>query len=220
MAEGRISTPTRSAYLELLDERRLIREGYEFLDEKRLVLAQEMLRELRAWQERRRDWQRARAEADAALRGAAARHGLDGLSVYPPAAERAWTPSLQRRRFLGLELLESADVAYDPGASPPPVLPSPEAELCRRRYAGLVTRAAVLAVHEANLRRLAREYRRTERRARALENVLLPEIDGDLASMAEQLEAMDQEESVRVRLAGQRREGGGGRTVDRGQVSP
>ena len=32
-------TPTRSVALELADERRLMRQGYEFLDEKRMLLA-------------------------------------------------------------------------------------------------------------------------------------------------------------------------------------
>ena len=49
--------------------------------------------------------------------------------------------------------------------------------------------------------RLIEEYRRTERRARALENVLLPEIDHSLKFIEEQLDAVDQEEAVRVRNA-------------------
>src|SRR5664279_195722 len=39
-------TPTRAAALELKDERRAMREGYVFLDEKCLLLAGEILREL------------------------------------------------------------------------------------------------------------------------------------------------------------------------------
>jgi len=50
-----------------------------------------------------------------------------------------------------------------------------------------------------NLRRLMREYVRTERRARAIENVLLPEIKGSLKFIDEQLEILDQEEIARVR---------------------
>jgi len=57
------------------------------------------------------------------------------------------------------------------------------------------------AARAANLRRLIDEYRRTERRARALENVLLPEIDHSLKFIEEQLDAVDQEEAVRVRNA-------------------
>jgi V/A-type H+-transporting ATPase subunit D len=50
-----------------------------------------------------------------------------------------------------------------------------------------------------NLRRLVREYVRTERRARAIENILLPEIDSALKFIDEQLEGADQEEIARLR---------------------
>jgi V/A-type H+-transporting ATPase subunit D len=50
-----------------------------------------------------------------------------------------------------------------------------------------------------NLRRLTREYVRTERRARAIENILLPEIDSSLKRIDEQLESIDQEEIARLR---------------------
>ena len=45
-------TPTRSAVLELADERKLMRQGYDFLDEKRMLLASEMLRQLHDYQKR------------------------------------------------------------------------------------------------------------------------------------------------------------------------
>jgi V/A-type H+-transporting ATPase subunit D len=58
-----------------------------------------------------------------------------------------------------------------------------------------------MAAVSGNLLRLADEYRRTERRARALENVLLPEIAQALKVIEEKLEAGDQEEAIRVRLS-------------------
>ena len=39
-------SPNRSTALELREERYLVREGYEFLDEKRMLLAAEILRGL------------------------------------------------------------------------------------------------------------------------------------------------------------------------------
>ena len=53
-----------------------------------------------------------------------------------------------------------------------------------------------------------REYRRVERRAKALENVLMPEVEASLKRVTEQLDVMDQEETVRVRTAGGERPGG------------
>jgi V/A-type H+-transporting ATPase subunit D len=82
-------TPTRSLAIALADERRTMREGYAFLDEKCLLLAGEMLRQVRLWQQRRRrlqaDWRSARR----ALRAAIARHGLHGLQLYPAATANA-----------------------------------------------------------------------------------------------------------------------------------
>jgi V/A-type H+-transporting ATPase subunit D len=50
-----------------------------------------------------------------------------------------------------------------------------------------------------NLRRLARDYVRTERRAKAIENILMPEIESSLKLIDDQLEGMDQEEVARLR---------------------
>ena len=63
----------------------------------------------------------------------------------------------------------------------------------------LLEAAAPLAAITANLERLMGEYRRTERRVRALENVVLPEIREDLAAMEEHLDLNEQEEVIRVR---------------------
>jgi V/A-type H+/Na+-transporting ATPase subunit D len=40
---------------------------------------------------------------------------------------------------------------------------------------------------------------RTERRTRAIENILLPELDTAVRSLEEQLDGMDQEEFARLR---------------------
>ncbi len=82
---------------------------------------------------------------------------------------------------------------------------SPEAQACRDAYLALLGPLAQLGTCAGNLERLAAEYRSTERRAKALENVLLPEIEHVLSAIEERLEEGDQEEAVRVRLAGRRR---------------
>ena len=44
--------PTRSAAMALADERVLMRQGFGFLDEKRMLLATEILRLVRRYEER------------------------------------------------------------------------------------------------------------------------------------------------------------------------
>ncbi len=199
-------TATRIAVMELKDEQQLVREGYELLDEKRLLLAAEIRRQLARHDSLRRDcdelWENLRSRVHAAVR----RHGLDELSVYPPPltlyADRL---TIRRSRLFGLELLEAhlEPVAQPPGPHEQPVNPTPEARACAEAQRRWLQRAVELAACAVNLRRLVRDYVRTERRARAIENVLMPDIESAIKIIEEQLEGMDQEEIARLR---QRRE--------------
>ncbi|MGB5211962.1 MAG: V-type ATP synthase subunit D [Gammaproteobacteria bacterium] len=202
MPEGRQISPTRSAFLELKDERDLIREGYEFLDEKRMIVAQEMLRRLAAWEALRDEYLSQHKQAVGLLAAAVNRHGFDGLVVYPAARIKQWSQRFDTQRFLGVKLLAADEPEVSRETPALPVVPSAEAYACQRAFTELMKLAGGLAVAHANLERLIREYIRTERRARALENVMLPEIDESLRFVNEQLEAVDLEEALRVRFVG------------------
>ena len=192
---------TRVALLELRDERRLVQEGYELLDEKRVMLATEILRDLRAHEVVQTTLDRLWLETREALAGAVEIHGFEDLTVEPPCLLDTVLLRQAQRSFLGLRLAEaSLDVAPCVPASPP-VRSTPELKRCAGAFRLLTGELVAQAARAANLRRLIDEYRRTERRARALENVLLPEIDHSLKFIEEQLDAVDQEEAVRVRNA-------------------
>jgi V/A-type H+-transporting ATPase subunit D len=77
--------------------------------------------------------------------------------------------------------------------------PSPEAKACRAAFERLLWVAADIAARAGNLNRVAREYRRIERRAKALEKVLLPELEVALKYIDEQLDMMEREETIRTR---------------------
>jgi V/A-type H+-transporting ATPase subunit D len=192
--------PTRAAVLALREERVVVGEAYDFLDEKRLLLAAELLRQLQAYA---RLSARVEALAHAAgrkLAAAVAQHGLEGLGIYPAARLEGAQLAMVQRNFMGVMLVESALKASPTAAVPAPVYPSPEAVQCREAFAELLQQSAVLAGSSGNLYRLQAEYRLTERRARALENVIIPEIEQALKAMGMHLEEMDFEEAVRVRL--------------------
>ncbi len=194
----REAAPTRSAAIELADERKLMRQGYEFLDEKRLLLAAEMLRQLRVYEERAAELTAATARAAEALAAAVERHGLDRLQVEPPPTTPAM-PGRQRASFLGLVMLALEPPSEQQPNGPPAIDPSPELAACRAAFERLVWTAADIGVRAGNLSRLAREYRRTERRARALEKVLLPEVEDAMRRIDEQLDTMDREDVIRGR---------------------
>jgi len=190
---------TRVAFLELKDEQRLVQEGYELLDEKRILLAAEIHRQLLLLRRLRAAWRVAENAAREALVAALDCHGLDELSVYPPRPLSRDRLSLTRRRLLGLELLAARLEVAPEQLAAAPVNPSPEARNCGRAHLQWLGIAAEFAACCVNLRRLAREYVRTERRARAIENILLPEIASALKLVDEQLESLDQEEIARLR---------------------
>jgi V/A-type H+/Na+-transporting ATPase subunit D len=203
MPESGEVAATRVAMLELRDERRLVQEGYDLLDEKRVLLATEILRQLRQHTAlgltQREQWQSARAALGAALEV----HGFDDLTVEPPLSLADARVLVERRTFLGLPLRTATLEAGSGLPVAPPVRSTPELRRTATVFGSLLAGLVAQAALEANLRCLVAEYRRTERRARALENVLLPEIDRSLRSIEEQLDAVDQEEAVRVRNAAQ-----------------
>jgi V/A-type H+/Na+-transporting ATPase subunit D len=206
-------TPTRSLAIALADERRTMREGYAFLDEKCLLLAGEMLREVRLWQQRKRAFRAAWREARRALRAAIARHGLQALQLYP-AAPLAAQVVTHRRTLLGVAM-QSATLAGDTPLTPtpksnpaqrsPPLLPSPEAEACRRAFAALLPQLVEMAALSGDLARLHAEYKRTVRRVRALQDVLLPEIEATLAEIETSLEELEQDEAAVLRRVAMQR---------------
>lgn len=201
MPDTQAPAATRAALLELRDERRLVQEGYELLDEKRMLLAAETLRQLRIAVEAQRQIDTGWAAARRALVAAIAVHGLDDLTVEPPSPLTDARLDVVQSSFLGLELQHARfeDVSCRPAAAP--VRDTAELRRCATAFRSVVAAVVEQAARHANLRRLVAEYRRTERRARALENVLLPELDGSLRFVEEQLDALDQEEAVRVRNA-------------------
>ena len=127
------------------------------------------------------------------------RHGLEELQLMQ--AEKPFAaPKMAASTYLSVALLhriEELDDSIKPVAVRTLNL-TPEvraASAAFKRLAEIMLEAALLS---ANLLRLAREYRRTERRARALENVLLPEVSAMLKHVTEQLDAFDQEEAARA----------------------
>ena len=192
------ANPTRSGVIEMKDERRAMHEGYVFLDEKCLLLAGAILRELAHYGRLQLDFVALHDAALAALRAAVARHGLQGLQIYP-ATDLAQAQVLTRTHALMGVRLQQAEL--EGGAAPAVVAvnQSPEAEDCRRAFAAVLAAAATIAAISGNLERLSIEYRRSVRRARALQDVMLPELDHSIYDIENRLEELEQEDAIWMR---------------------
>jgi V/A-type H+-transporting ATPase subunit D len=199
MPDVRDVVPTRSALLELRQERGFVRDGHDFLDQKRLLLAGEALRCLAELEQVRRELEPAGARARTALVAALGRHGPEELGKHP-VAPHEFKVDLSERRFLGL-YLPRAELSLRVGQLPEPANPSPEAARCAKRFRELTLISSRLAALATALERLFDEYRRTGRRVRALENVILPELDRTVQHLEDQLDSQDREETLRARFA-------------------
>lgn len=191
---------SRATLLELRRERAVMEQGHRFLDEKRIALAQQLLRDLRTHAELCERLLAAQQAAAVAINAALEVHGLEGLALYPPGTTD-WRVTWQESTFLGVRLTEAAPLLGQRGsAAAIACLPSAAAERCAAAFADLCRLAAPLAALEANLRRLADEFGRTQRRVRALEHVILPEARADERRMQALLDEQELEEIVRARL--------------------
>ncbi|MGO9172551.1 MAG: V-type ATP synthase subunit D [Rhodomicrobium sp.] len=194
----RETAPTKSEALALSEERKLMRDGFGFLDEKRMLLAGEILRQLALFERRNAELETARKAALAALGEAIERHGLEELQIMQPVGPFT-APKTVTSTYLGVTLLHHAEALEGAATSTVETLNlTPEAKAAGNAFKQLAQIMLEAGLLSGNLLRLAREYRRTERRARALENVLLPEVSAILKHVTEQLDALDQEEAVRA----------------------
>lgn len=194
--------PTQSAYLELKEEKDGMQEGYRFLDEKRLILASEILEQLSRYEQQSAEFHALYTDAAAALREAVVRHGVEGLTLLPPAPDLIGRIRVLPGSILGVPVHRVRSEIPPTETTPASAEPSPEADRCRVLFRALIPAAADLAATIGNLERLRQDYARTARRARALEDVLLPEIDDTLRAIDAALEELEREEIIRVRRAG------------------
>ena len=147
--------PTRAAVLELMNEQVVVNEAYVFLDEKRLLLASELLRQLTIFQRLKAELAELQARAKQAMRDALMHHGLDGLQVYPLATLDGAEISQQKNNFMGVTLVEvelnTSDVAQEHAV---PSNPSSAAQRCIDLFRKIVIKSAMLSGVSGHLYRL------------------------------------------------------------------
>ena len=194
--------PTRSAVLELTPARLVASEANTRLAEKRLLLAAELLRQLAEYERLQQEFEKLRQQAVTALLHAVTQHGLQGLSVYPADVIKTMHLETETRNFMGVTLADTRLQLVEDTAAVTAACPSSEANNCKEAFRKLLDLSSQIAGVSGNLYRLLVEYRLTERRARALENVILPEIEETLHVMTTHLEELEFEDAVRVRVRG------------------
>ena len=193
------AAPSRSAILELRDERQAMVEGHAFLDEKCLAIAAGIVKELARYLALERELHEASRAAARALGPPLPRHGLEELRLHPVPAGDSRRLAVETRPVMGVRIV-TASLAGERPARVPPAWGSPEANACADAFEALLAVAPQAGAAAAKLERLREEYRRSIRRARALDDVLIPEAGRELAAMETGLEDLEREDAIAMRL--------------------
>lgn len=204
-------TPTtRMGLLEARSHLGVARKGARLLRSKREVLAGEFFRLMREVLEGRAQLDQSLLDAARALAVARARDGREALASAGAAGEREIPVEVTHRRVWGVpvprvdapRLLRSAA-----GRGTSPVGASLSALEAARRHEEALEVLLGIASRELHLRRLGDEIQHTSRRVNALEQLLVPRLDGDASRIEQALEERAREDAVRLKRFRGRRSG-------------
>ena len=196
------SPTTRMGLLEVRARREVAAKGARLLRAKREVLAGELFRILRDVLEGRARLDDVLREGVKALGLARALEGEEALESLALAAGREVAVQVTARRVWGVAT---------PAVSAPALVRPPDArgssasswgpsgaEAARRHEEALEVLLDI-ASREFHLRRLGSEIQETSRRINALEQLLIPRLDGEAARIEQALEERAREDAVRLR---------------------
>lgn len=192
--------PTKNNLLSAKRSLTLANVGYELMDRKRNIL----VREITALIDEARDVQShidaTFAEAYDALEAANITLGIDAVNAIAESVPKDDTISIRYRSVMGVEipLLNRVDEKprlYYGFASSNSMLD--EAYI---RFTEVKKLTRVLAELETTIYRLAYAIRKTQKRANALSNIIIPNITDTVKFITDALEEKDREEFVRLKV--------------------
>jgi len=203
--------PTRMGLLGTRDRRRIALKGVVLLRGKREALANEFFRVMQGVIAGRTRLEEALREAARALAVTRALEGEEALASLALAAAREIPVEIKEKRVWGIpipevtapRLLRSNDAR---GASP--VGWGLGAAAAARRHEEALEVLLTICSREVRLQRLGEEIRKASRRINALEQFLIPRLDGEMARIELTLEEREREDIVRLKRFKAKREGG------------
>ena len=188
--------PTRGNLFALKQSRALAETGYQLMDKKRSILAQEMLLQLetaRTLQERIDDRLQA---ACTALARAKRHHDLADLQETAPIDESI---ELRSRSVMGVLVPHITAGLQEPALPYPLTNSGPTLDEAYLRFFELKKLLIKAAEVETVAHRLAEAMKKTKKRTNALRHIVLPGMDADLRCIAAALEEKEREEYVRLK---------------------
>ncbi len=188
--------PTRSNYLHIAATLERARQGCEMLERKRQILTLELMGRVGAARQAQGAVREALAGAYEALEEAAAGSGAERLVRESAGIPEGQSVQVRSRSLMGVRVPQ---VSFERAEQRMPfgfASGAAGADEVLRRFRAALEPIARLAELENAVLRLAREVKRTQRRANALEQTLIPNHEDTLKFIAESLEEREREDLV------------------------
>lgn len=190
--------PTKGNLMSTKRSRDLALTGYELMDRKRNILVRELM-------ELMDDARRIQERIDAVFAGAyqsltAANIKMGTIGTIAEAVPVDDSLDIRYRSVMGVEL------PHIPAASPPPepeygfAYTSSALDECYIKFHEVKTLIRELAEIENSIYRLARAIKKTQKRANALQNIVIPSFNETIRFITDALDEKEREEFVRLKV--------------------
>ena len=192
--------PTRTNLLQMKQELQFAREGYEILDQKREVLAKELVRLANDAETLQEQMDTLITSAYRALKQAKLTMGQEHVEWASLAVNKTVDVQLKFRGVMGvtLPLIEAS-------GEPPELTYSPGDTTATLDEASALFRDVLSDIPElsrllTSVWRLAVELRKTQRRVNALQYIFIPDYEETITFIQSSLEEREREEVFRLKL--------------------
>jgi len=196
--------PTKSSLRKLKEELAFAYEGYDLLNQKREILAIEIVRKIGVIRKMESEFQETLKRLYAAYRNAAVDMGSDAITLQSCLEKRGYFLHMDDTRFMGMKL---SDMRIDLKSTRPACL-LPQTTAAYDEAKALSGKTLTLLGEYATLVKsiimLSRELKKVQRRVNALEKIFIPQHEEAKKYITDRIEEMEREEIFVKKLIRQR----------------
>jgi V/A-type H+-transporting ATPase subunit D len=186
--------PTKSSLRKLKEDLSFAYEGYDLLNQKREILAMEIVRRIGVLKTVEADFQRALHDLYSAYRVAAVDIGAETITLQSAIEPRSYYLHLDVVKFMGLKLLHLRIAMKHPRA--PATLAQTSARYDEARNISRQTLSLLVqyATMTKSIILLSRELKKVQRRVNALDKIFIPQHEEAQKYISDRLDEMEREE--------------------------
>jgi V/A-type H+-transporting ATPase subunit D len=190
---SQIIAPTRSNLLKLKDDLAFANLGHELLDQKRSILVVELLTLVDQAVDYQGRVDVALAKASGSLQNSVMQMGrLKVANVFPSVTSTS-TIDISQRKVMGVRLPKVETTFHDKGPYFSPEGTTLAVEDTISSYQEAIQLMGHLAELKVSIMRLAREVKKSIRKVNALEKIVIPSLQEDVAYTSNRIEEVERE---------------------------